>query len=217
MTARASAPHLGEQYDDLDQQRESASLGMWIFLGTEIMLFGALFLTYTVYRHAYPQAWAAASRQTNMLIGTTNTAVLLCSSLTMALGVHAAQAGERKRLMLLLFATMALGIVFMALKGYEYYDDFEKHLVPGFNFAMTDAVTHREGMFFVIYFITTGLHALHLTIGIVFVGIMLWKAFRRRFSPDNYTGVELTGLYWHLVDIIWVFLYPLLYLVGRGT
>ena len=217
MSASAAVPQLGEQYDDLEQQRESANLGMWIFLATEIMLFGGLFLVYTVYRHAYPHAWAAASRETNMLIGTSNTVILLCSSLTMAMGVHAAQSGERKKTMLFLFLTMSLGLAFMALKGYEYYDDFQKHLVPGVNFPMPDAFAHREGMFFVIYFFTTGLHALHLTIGITFVGIMLWKAFRRRFSPENYTGVELTGLYWHLVDIIWVFLYPLLYLIGRST
>lgn len=216
MPASAANPSLGEQFDDLDQQRESESLGMWIFLATEIMLFGALFLAYTVYRHAYPVAWAAAGRETNMLIGTVNTIVLLCSSLTMALAVQAVRNGERGKTMLFLALTMALGICFLGLKGYEYFVDYQKHLVPGVNLPMPDAIAHRVAMFFVIYFFATGLHALHLTIAITFVGIMLWKAFRRRFSPENYAGVELTGLYWHLVDIVWVFLYPLLYLVGRS-
>ena len=209
------APRLGEQFDDLEQQKSTCQMGMWVFLGTEIMLFGGLFLAFTATRQAFPLAFELGSRHTDFWLGTTNTAVLLISSLTMALAVSASEKGKRKQLLLLLLLTMLLGIAFMGIKGYEYYDDWTKHEVPGLNFHWTEAEPQHAQLFFLFYFFMTGLHAIHLTIGIGIVGVVALLSWRRGYNAEYHTPVEITGLYWHLVDIVWVFLYPLLYLNGR--
>ena len=208
-------PVLGEQFDDLEQQKSTTELGMWVFLATEIMLFGGLFVGYTAYRQAFPQTFALASRHTDFWLGTINTAVLLTSSLTMALAVAAAKEGKRKAQILLLLATLLLGLAFLGIKGYEYYDDWTKHEIPGLNFHWTEADPQRAQLFFLFYFFMTGLHALHLTIGISLVALIAFLALRRGYNTAYNTPVEVTGLYWHLVDIVWVFLYPLLYFGGR--
>jgi cytochrome c oxidase subunit 3 len=210
--SHASVAH---QFDDRAQQHESASLGMWAFLATEVMFFGGLFMAYIAYRYGYPDAFATASRRLDETLGGVNTAVLLTSSLTMALAVHAAQAGRRKALVVFLLVTLLLGAVFMGIKGLEYYNEYEEGLIPAFNFTYNGADAQKVQLFFVLYFLMTGLHAIHLTIGIVVVLVVALLAWRGRFSPEYATPVEITGLYWHFVDIVWVFLFPLLYLIAR--
>lgn len=204
-----------EQFDSAEQQHEAAWLGLWSFLVTEILFFGGLFLGYIVYRHTYYHSFELASRTTNLFYGTLNTAVLLTSSLTMALAVHAAQLGRNKALVRYLVLTILLAVVFMGIKGAEYYEHFKNHQVPGPFFVLKGA---REGeLFYYFYFAMTGLHALHVVIGIGLLSVMVLLAVRRRFNPEYHTPVELSGLYWHFVDIVWIFLYPLIYLINRHS
>ncbi|MBI2930684.1 MAG: cytochrome c oxidase subunit 3 family protein [Planctomycetes bacterium] len=203
MTERGHAP----QFDDLEQQHEAATLGMWVFLMTEVLFFGGLFLGYIVYRLAHERAFAQASSHLDVALGGINTAVLITSSFTMALAVHAAQTERRRRLFVFLLATMALGCVFLAVKGLEYAHKFREGLVPGPRF------THEpeQQIFFSLYFVMTGTHAVHMIIGVgVMIGLMA-LALRRSHAA----AVENAGLYWHFVDIVWIFLFPLFYLVGR--
>jgi cytochrome c oxidase subunit 3 len=206
---------VARQFDDPLQQRTASDLGMWVFLATEILFFGALFVAYTATRIHDPQAFAIASRLTNLTLGSINTGVLLTSSLMMALAVRATKLGLRNASIALLLATAVLGTVFLGIKFTEYYLDWRDHLVPVVDFAR--AGPHAGGIenFFYMYFFMTGMHSIHLIIGIATVLVLAWLAWRRDFSPDYFTPVELGGLYWHLVDIVWIFLYPLLYLVSR--
>jgi cytochrome c oxidase subunit III len=197
------------------QQHAADSLGMWAFLLTEIMFFGGLFLGYTVYRSAYPQAFAEASHHLDIWLGSINTAVLITSSLSMALAVHSAQTNERRGLIRFLLLTVLLGLVFLGIKGTEYLHKFEEHLIPGANFAYPGPHAHQVQLFFSFYFGMTGLHAFHMIVGIGLLAALAWQAGRGRFSSDYYAPVELIGLYWHFVDIVWIFLFPLLYLLGR--
>ena len=206
---------IAEQFDDLDQQRGAAKLGMWVFLATEVMFFGGLFLAYTVYRYLYPGIFAAASRHTEIILGGANTALLLFSSTLMALAVRASQLGGRRQLVRLLLATALLGIGFMVIKGFEYHKDFTEHLVPGANFIWHGANPRAAELFFWLYFAMTGLHAIHVTVGVVLMLVLALLAGRGRFANGNYIPVEIVGLYWHFVDIVWVFLFPLLYLAGH--
>jgi cytochrome c oxidase subunit 3 len=207
---------VARQFDDPQQQRIASDLGIWIFLASEMLFFGALFATYAFTRFRYPEAFAAASRLTDVALGSVNTCVLLTSSLTMALGVRAAKLGDRKVLIGWLCATAALGLVFLAIKGSEYYLDYTQHLVPGLNFAHGGADARQVELFFYLYFFTTGVHALHLIVGIGVVAAIAAMSWRGAFTPDYFTPVEVGGLYWHLVDVVWIFLYPLLYLVSRA-
>jgi len=202
---------LQEQFEDAAQQHEAAQLGMWTFLATEIMFFGGLFVAYVVYRHAYPQAFAEGSHHSNLPLGTLNTAVLLTSSLTMALAAHAAQQNKRSTLVRFLLATAALGVVFLAIKAIEYSEHFHEHLVPGKWFS--NHVSAKSEILFWLYFAMTGLHALHLVGGGGLISMLAFFARRGAYSSDYYTHIEVGGLYWHFVDIVWVFLYPLFYLI----
>ncbi len=204
---------LGEQFQDLEQQREAASLGMWVFLVTEIMFFGGMFLTYTVNRAAYPVAFAEGNHYMNITLGTINTAVLILSSLTMALAVYASQLGRRKMLIGFLGLTILLGLVFLGIKGIEYAAKFKEHLIPGPSFVFPGPDAPHVQLYFSLYFAMTGMHALHMIIGVGIVTVLLVKASRGRFSPEYHTPVEVSGLYWHFVDIVWIYLYPLLYLI----
>ena len=210
-----SSPALVEQFDTPEQQLEAARLGMWVFLATEIMFFGGMFLGYTIYRTAYPQAFAAASNHLDVVLGTVNTAVLICSSFTMALAVRAAQLGQRRFTMIFLLSTIVLGGVFLAIKFSEYHVKFVEHLVPGSAFAFAPPLTDAAQIFFSFYFAMTGMHALHMVIGLGLLTSLVVKTGRGRFSAEYNTPVELVGLYWHFVDIVWIFLFPLLYLLGR--
>jgi cytochrome c oxidase subunit III len=207
---------LAHQFDDIEQQHESASLGMWIFLATEILFFGAMFLGYAVYRGAYHAAYAQASRHLDVLLGGINTGVLLCSSLTMALAVHAAQLGGRRIVVVFLLATILLGCVFLGIKGFEYYHKYEERLIPGRHFEFEGPNPNHAQIFFSFYFVMTGMHALHMIIGIGIMLVMIMLTLKDRFSAEYYFPIEMSGLYWHFVDIVWVFLFPLLYLVDRS-
>jgi cytochrome c oxidase subunit 3 len=203
------------QFDDVEQQYEASSLGMWVFLLTEIMFFGGLFTGYTVYRGAYPLAFAEGSQHLDILLGGVNTVVLIGSSLTMALAVHSAQVGERQTVVRFLLLTMLLGLVFLGIKGLEYAHKVEEHLVPGPRFLAEGPHAQHMQLFFGFYFAMTGMHALHMVIGIALLAVLAGQAWRGRFSPAYFTPVELAGLYWHFVDIVWIYLFPLLYLLGR--
>ncbi len=188
---------------------------MWIFLVTELLFFGGLFLVYSVYRTWYPDAFAAASHEMIVWAGTLNTVVLITSSLTVVLAVHAAQTGHRHALVALLLATIVLGCVFLGVKAYEYRTEYLEHHVPGFGFEFEREYLLHAQIFFSLYFIMTGLHAVHMIIGIGIMSVMAWMSWRRVITPEYYNPIEVSGLYWHFVDIVWIFLFPLLYLVGR--
>ena len=207
--------HFAHQFASLDHQKEVSILGMWVFLVTEILFFGGLFLTYSVYRHAYPAAFAAASHEMIVWAGTLNTVVLISSSLTMALAVHAAQAGHRRALMLFLLATMALGCVFLGVKAFEYRTEYLERHLPGPGFQFEAAYAQHAQIFFALYFMMTGLHALHMIIGLGIMAVMLWLAWRGTITAAYASPIEISGLYWHFVDIVWIFLFPLLYLIGH--
>ena len=201
------------QFRDLEQQRETAELGMWIFLVTELLLFGGLFVSYTVFRYTYPASFAEASRHLDTVIGTVNTAILIISSLGIAIAGYGARHALRGRLLIGLAAAIVFGTAFMVLKGIEYYHHYLNHEFRALSFYMTVEHARAKQVFFFLYFAMTGLHSIHLTIGIVMVAAILFMAYRRTYSPDYYTPVENAGLYWHFVDMIWIFLFPLLYLI----
>jgi cytochrome c oxidase subunit III len=232
------------QFQTLEQQKESATLGMWVFLVTEVLFFGGMFLTYTINRHYFFTAFGIGSNTLDITLGTTNTAVLIMSSLTMAMAVWAAQVGKKKLVPLFLIATLSLGTVFLGIKVVEYKQKFDHHLIPGHNFDMTYRSSHpalsddpqeialekkeveqafasdpdtnaHAQLYFSLYFAMTGLHALHMIVG---AGLIIWlikASLQGRFTPQYNTPVEIVGLYWHFVDIVWIYLFPLLYLIDR--
>ncbi|HEX5221531.1 MAG TPA: cytochrome c oxidase subunit 3 family protein [Verrucomicrobiae bacterium] len=202
-----------EQFEDARQQHEAVTLGMWLFLATEVLFFGGLFLAYVVYRHAYSTAFAAGSAHTDLFYGTLNTAILLTSSLTMALAVHAAQENRPRSITRWLLLTLALALGFLVVKGFEYHKDFVDRLVIGLNFNPT-LPAHAE-LFFWLYWAMTGLHAVHVIIGIGVLGCVALLVRRKSHAPAN--TIEVAGLYWHFVDLVWIFLYPLLYLIDRHS
>jgi cytochrome c oxidase subunit III len=215
-THTAHHPDLQHHFDTLDQQHEAATLGMWLFLITEVLFFGGLFLAYMLYRVWYPQAWAEASLELDIVLGAFNTAVLIGSSLTMALAVRAAQTGLQRATVVWLLATMVLGLTFLVVKYFEYKEKFEHHHVPGPNFMFEGPNAGPAQIYFSLYFLMTGLHATHMVIGFGILSVICRMAYKGRFSPQWYTPVEISGLYWHFVDIVWIFLFPLLYLVDRA-
>jgi cytochrome c oxidase subunit III len=246
MSASATT-HLAHQFDDVEQQYAAAELGMWLFLATEVLFFGGLFCTYAIYRMWYHAAFVAGSARLDVVLGTINTAVLITSSLAMALAVRAAQTSDRRATVRNLAFTILLGCTFLGIKGYEYHQKFVEHLVPGPTFSpnfdpshdnshnerhentnragqppyrapsqstlSTDQDVGHMELFFSFYFAMTGLHALHMIIGIGLLTILLVAAARGAYSAEYFTPLEMLGLYWHFVDIVWVFLFPLLYLV----
>jgi cytochrome c oxidase subunit 3 len=220
-TEAAAVHHASLQtpYRDLDQQRETSTLGMFVFLLTELMMFGGLFCAYLVYRTLYFQSFLEASRHMDLTIGAVNTAVLICSSLTMALGVQAAQQGRRKTIVLCLLITLLFGCAFLVLKGVEYHHHWYVHEVPGINFEFSSSVPAVEvgkvQLFFALYFIMTGLHALHMLIGLGLVTWITICASKGRYTRAYHNPVENVGLYWHFVDLVWIYLFPLLYLISR--
>lgn len=209
-------PFLQHHFEDLGQQHEASTLGMWFFVAQEILFFGGIFAAYFVYREMYPHAWKAASHLQNWKIGAANTIVLIGSSLTMALAVWGAQGAKRKFTTLMLVLTLLLGGIFVGVKAYEYSVHIHEGLFPGQAWSFTHApadVLPGIQMFMTFYFTMTGLHALHMIIG---AGLLLWfikRTWRGDFGPEYYGPVEIMGLYWHFVDIVWIFLFPLLYLV----
>jgi cytochrome c oxidase subunit III len=213
------SPHLRHHFDDMAQQFDSATFGMWVFLLTEIMFFGGMFGAYTVYRGLYPEAFASTSLYMNPLFGAMNTAVLIVSSLSMALAVRASRLGEQKALQLFLILTMIFGIAFLVIKGFEYHEhwvDMKVPLFPGhWDYSEFPQYARQAQIMFCFYFFMTGFHALHMVIGLGLMTTIFIMARRGAFSPAYFTPVEVSGLYWHFVDIVWIFLFPLLYLIGR--
>lgn len=212
---------LPHHFADLEQQHEVAVLGMWIFLATELMIFGALFTGYAVYRAAYPAEFAAGSGALNIWFGGVNTVVLLSSSFTMALGVYGAQLGRRNFVVTCLALTALLGTAFLVIKGFEYHGDYRDGLVPGLAFNDQDWLGREPPLnpemvklFLMFYYLMTGLHGIHLLIAIVLMTVLTILAWRGRFTPQYYGPIEVGGLYWHFVDVVWLFLLPLLYLIG---
>lgn len=200
-------------WEELSRQREGATFGIWVFLASELLFFGSLLLLYTAYRVANPDVFITAGRETDIWYGTVNTAVLMTSSLTMAVAAQAAEADMRRLTIWCLGATVVLGLMFLVFKGFEYAEDIEKNLVPGVNFALKEPAAQ---IFFALYWIMTGIHAIHLSIGLGLVGrLAVFGALRRVQLREN-PQVEVTALYWHLVDVIWIILYPLIYLMGRS-
>ena len=212
-------PALRVQFDTEAQQKDASALGMWIFLVTEIMFFGGMFAVYTIYRSWYPDVFAIASSSLNEIIGAVNTGVLLLSSFTMVMAVRAGQLGQQKMIVIFLILTLLFGGIFLGVKAYEWNQKFEEHHIPGqAAFHLAGVLPQEQGhaqLFFSIYFAMTGLHALHMVIGVGILLTLIVLARKGRFSASYYTPVDVAGLYWHFVDIIWIFLFPLLYLIDR--
>jgi cytochrome c oxidase subunit 3 len=203
-----------EQFRTPEQQRETASAGMWIFLANEVMMFGALFTAYAVYRASHPQAFDIGSSHMNILFGSINTALLLTSSLMLTFAEHSAQAGKRRLIVIFLILTILIGLVFLGLKFTEYYQHFQEHRAPGVWFTDSSPYASSIQMFFVFYFIMTGLHAVHMIIGIGILAGLLFRTLIGTITAEYHTPLLFGGLYWHFVDIIWIFLYAIFYLPG---
>ena len=236
-SSHAVAQHgLRHHFADMEQQREAGTLGMWIFLVTEIMFFGGMFLAYALYRSMYPAAFASASNHLNITLGAVNTGVLIVSSFTMAMAVYFTQTGKQRPQILCLVLTLVLGLTFLGIKAVEYYDKYEDrlipgHLIPGAPFGpavaqegdhdphklhlLPGASVRQVELFYWIYFAMTGMHALHMIIGAGLLTFLIIFSMKGRFDPEYHSPVEVIGLYWHFVDIVWIFLFPLLYLLGR--
>jgi len=208
-------PWLQHHFDNMAQQAEASTLGMWVFLVTEIMFFGGLFMAYIVYRHQSPEGFQEASSELNRVWGTINTLVLICSSLTMALAVRAAQTSKSAKAQVgWLLGTIVFGLAFLGIKAIEYYDKFTHNHVPGPHFHWEGHFPKPAEQFYSLYFAMTGLHALHMIVGVGIMTVIAVLAWKKNFDEEYYTPVEVAGLYWHFVDIVWIFLFPLLYLIG---
>jgi len=203
------------QFSSPAHQADTALAGMWLFLATEVMFFGGLFFIWLVYRHVHAVGFAAATQCTSLLIGATNTLILLASSLAFTLGVLAARKGDHRTLLRLSMVTAALGLVFIVLKGVEWAQDVAAHLFPGAGFGIGGTDAGGAQLFYAFYFVATGLHAVHMLVGVALVLWIAWGAQRRRFGPAWNTPVEVVGLYWSFVDLIWVVLFSLIYVSGR--
>lgn len=203
---------LREPWHSLSRQREAAAFGIWLFLASELLFFGGMLLAYGVCRFLQPQGFLEAARHTNVVFGTANTLVLLTSSFCMAIASEAGKSGLRRLAIAGLSGTLALGLAFLVIKGFEYREDIGEHLLPGPSFALS-----RPGaeLFFSLYWLMTGVHAIHLSIGMILIGRLTLVGVRREL-PLTSPEIQVTALYWHLVDIIWIVLYPLLYLGGRS-
>jgi cytochrome c oxidase subunit 3 len=228
-----SLPQHRHHFETEGQQREAAGFGMWLFLLTEIMFFGGLFFAYLLYRNWYNPAFVAASHQLSIPLGGINTAILITSGFFMALGVWAAEIRNKSLLVLFLILTTLFGFAFLGIKGVEYHEKWEKHHIPGASFDVSDFVNpaahglhekplapdmaQKTQIFFFLYFAMTGMHALHMVIGIVLLFWLIWRAYRGEFTSGYVAPIENFGLYWHFVDIVWIFLFPLLYLINLGS
>jgi len=240
-------PELRHHFADEQQQRNAASLGMWWFLGTEIMFFGGMFCAYLIYRRWYFPEFAIASRSLDLGIGAFNTTVLICSSLTVAMAVRAAQLGNRKLQVRMLLLTLLFGLSFIGIKGIEWHKKYVEHHIPTFHYNVVGPVgsegdlvyknakflgldnihdpvkleerkaeiQRHTQIFYALYFALTGMHAIHMIIGVGIFIVITWMAHKGRFSPEYHTPLEIAGLYWHFVDIVWIYLFPLLYLIDR--
>ncbi len=207
--------YMRHQFDDMDQQNDAASLGMWLFLLTEVMFFGGFFLGYSIYRSEYYDSFVNGSHHLDIFLGGLNTVALITSSVTMAFAVRAAQLGKKNHIIVFLVLTLLLGAVFMVNKFIEYSHKWHDGLIPGMNFIWTDPGDPRTiQLFYGFYFCMTGTHGLHVLIGLVLIVWLLIRVCQNKFTPEYYAPIENFGLYWHFVDLVWIFLFPLLYLIG---
>jgi cytochrome c oxidase subunit III len=207
---------LREQFDTVEQQRDIATLGMWIFLITEVMFFGGLFLAYSIYRSKFPFEFAVASSSMNVYLGAVNTVVLLCSSFTMVMAVRSSTLGKTKAIIGWLIFTLIFGMAFLGVKAVEWTEKYHEHHIPGLPFHLEGVADQGAAqIFFALYFCMTGLHALHMVVGVGILSWLIWATRRGTFSEHYMTPVDISGLYWHFVDIVWIFLFPLLYLIDR--
>jgi cytochrome c oxidase subunit 3 len=211
--AHAPNPHLAHHYETIEKQDYAVRLGMWLFLGTEVLLFAGLFLGYSVYRHFYHEAFHEASRHLDLWAGVTNTVVLITSSLSVALGYYAIKLGRTKLCAGMLIFTILCAFVFLAIKAYEYHHKFQEGALPGKWYHFAEVTAPGANLYYTVYFLATGLHAFHVIVGMSILIWVLSRVLRGHFSPSYYVPVELGGLYWHLVDLVWIFLFPLLYLI----
>jgi cytochrome c oxidase subunit III len=210
-------PHPAAPFADLPQQHEAAELGMWAFLATEVLFFGGLLFAYAVYRFGYPADFAAAARHTRISIGTANTAILLTSSLLVAWAVAAAKAREARVAAILLSVAALMGTGFLGLKALEYTLEYREHLLPGPGFVFAAPNARGAELFFLFYFIATGLHAIHVLVGIVVLALIARRAGQGAYSQIYHAPLTVLALYWHFVDLVWIFLFALIYLPGRGA
>ncbi|HVV61503.1 MAG TPA: cytochrome c oxidase subunit 3 [Pseudolabrys sp.] len=208
--------HPAFQFVDLRQQHDVAQLGMWVFLATEVLFFGGLILAYSAYRIGYPEGFAEAARHTKIVIGASNTAILLTSSFLVAWAVLIVRLREGRIAALLLWGAAALGVIFLVLKGVEYSEEYREHLIPGLNFALDGPNAGAIKLFFAFYFVATGLHAVHVAVGIVVLVVIGIRARQDAYSDRYHSPITVAGLYWHFVDIVWIFLFALIYLPGRA-
>ena len=217
----AEGTHLRHHFASPEQQLDAAMLGMWTFLITEVLFFGGMFTAYAIYRNIYHDAFASTSEYMDVILGGTNTAVLICSSLSMAVAVRAAQLSQYRTQVISLLLTMFFGTVFLVIKGFEYHNKWAEGLVPGFHFDLVHyrnpEYAHEAQILFFLYFCMTGMHALHMIVGLGLLTYLVVQARRRVFHANYYTPVEMIGLYWHFVDVVWIFLFPLLYLIGHRS
>jgi cytochrome c oxidase subunit III len=203
----------GHHFSSLERQNEAMRLGMWLFLATEILLFAGLFTGYAVYRFEFPLAFKEASRHLNIAAGTINTVVLITSSFTVALAIHFARTDKPRAAAVCLGITLLFALGFLGIKAIEYTEHFREHALPGKYYAFEEVKVPGAAMFYSLYFLMTGLHGVHVVAGMTVLSYILWRTLQGRYSSRYYTGIELGGLYWHLVDLVWIFLYPLLYLI----
>lgn len=207
--------YYAHQFEDAAQAHEAITLGMWAFLITEVMFFGGLFAAYAIYRTQYPMAFDEGSHMLDIRLGAGNTVVLILSSLTMALAVRCAQLGKMKSAITHMVLTLGLGTIFLGVKAVEYAAKFEHNLVPGHNFAPHGVTHFGIEMYYSLYFALTGMHAVHMIIGAVILAVIIGMTVKGKINQSYNSPIEIFGLYWHFVDIVWIFLFPLLYLLGR--
>ena len=208
-----AAPPTPDHYSSKAAHTHAVRFGMWLFLATEVLLFAGIFAAYFVYRMLFPEAWEEAPKHLSWQLGTFNTILLLTSSLTVALAHHNAEQGKNRNAFYLLCSSIVMGLGFLAVKAVEYHTKFVEHALPGKYYHYGGVKAAGASMFYTVYFFATGLHAIHVIIGLSLLTWVAVRCWRKEFSPDYYSPVENAGLYWHLVDLVWIFLYPLLYLV----
>lgn len=205
---------LYEHFSDIEQQRETSTAGIWVFIGSEIMFFGAVILAFSVYRFNYAQAFSEGAQELNVALGAINTAILFTSGLSMLLASATNKMGAKFLTILFLLVTGALGAVFLVIKGIEYHEDWTEGLFPGGGFQWSGANSPQVQLFFLLYFIMTGFHALHLLVGIGLILTVAWLVLRGWIHEEHFMPLEVAGIYWHFVDMVWIFLFTLLYLLG---
>jgi len=206
-------PPVPHHYESLENHHSAVRFGMWLFLGTEVLLFAGIFVGYFVFRTYFPESFEQAGRHLSLFLGTLNTFLLLTSSLTVALAHHNAEHGKNRNAFWLLMASVAMGAGFLCIKAIEYHEKFVEGALPGRFFRFSEVNAPGGPIFYVVYFFSTGLHAMHVIVGMSLLTWVAIRCWRKEFSPTYFAPVENAGLYWHLVDLVWIFLYPLLYLV----